>query len=95
MWSHSALWPQPACNALFKPAGCRGLASSITTPKSQHVWQGLCRGEALSQPCPRAVLVCCSALVCGGLATEGLFSKGQRADPDAVHWLLGGLRAGV
>lgn len=56
---------------------------------------GLCRGEALSQPCPRAVLVCCSALVCGGLATEGLFSKGQRADPDAVHWLLGGLRAGA
>ncbi|KAK9795899.1 hypothetical protein WJX73_002629 [Symbiochloris irregularis] len=55
---------------------------------------GLCRAEASAQPCPRAVLVCCSALVCGGLATEGLFRRDVVVDADAVHWLLGGLQTG-
>lgn len=48
--------------------------------------QGVCKHEAAARPCPRLVLVCCTALVTGGLSTEGLFQKD--APDDLVHFLL-------
>lgn len=54
--------------------------------------QTLCKNEAANRPCPRIVLVCCTALVTGGLSAEGLFQ--QEASEDLVHFLFGAFEAG-
>ena len=54
--------------------------------------QTLCKAEAANRPCPRIVLVCCTALVTGGLSAEGLFQ--QEASEDLVHFLFGAFDEG-
>lgn len=54
--------------------------------------QTLCKNEAANRPCPRIVLVCCTALVTGGLSAEGLFQ--QEASEDLVHFLFGAFEEG-
>ena len=55
--------------------------------------QTLCKTEAANRPCPRIVLVCCTALVTGGLSAEGLFQ--QEASEDLVHFLFGAFEEGL
>jgi hypothetical protein len=57
------------------------------------VLQTLCKTEAANRPCPRIVLVCCTALVTGGLSAEGLFQ--QEASEDLVHFLFGAFEEGL
>ena len=54
--------------------------------------QTLCKSEAANRPCPRIILVCCTALVTGGLSAEGLFQ--QEASDDLVHFLFGAFEEG-
>lgn len=54
--------------------------------------KGICKNEASARPCPRIMLVCCSALVTGGLSAEGLFQK--EASEELVHYLLGAFEEG-
>ena len=54
--------------------------------------QTLCKNEAANRPCTRIVLVCCTALVTGGLSAEGLFQ--QEASEDLVHFLFGAFEEG-
>ena len=49
--------------------------------------QSVCKNEASTRPCPRLVLVCCTALVTRGLETEGLFL--EEAPLDLVQFLIG------
>ena len=58
-----------------------------------RVLQTLCKSEAANRPCPRIILVCCTALVTGGLSAEGLFQ--QEASDDLVHFLFGAFEEGV
>ena len=54
--------------------------------------QTLCKNEAANRPCPRIVLVCCTALATGGLSAEGLFQ--QEASEELVHFLFGAFEEG-
>ena len=54
--------------------------------------QALCKQEHNDRPCPRTILVCCTALVTNGLYTEGLFS--EEAPMELVHYLLGAFEEG-
>lgn len=54
--------------------------------------QTFCKQEHNERPCPRIVLVCCTALVTNGLYTEGLFS--EEAPMELVHYLLGAFEEG-
>ena len=49
--------------------------------------QSVCKTEANTKPCPRLILVCCTALVTRGLDTEGLFL--EEAPLDLVQFLMG------
>ena len=58
--------------------------------------QAQCKAEVAAQPCPRAVLVCCVAIACGGgLAAPGLFADEVPDEQDSMHLLLGALQAGA
>ncbi|KAK9804424.1 hypothetical protein WJX72_011952 [[Myrmecia] bisecta] len=48
---------------------------------------GVCKSEAASRPCPRVIMVCCTAIVVSGLNTEQIFQKD--APLELVHYLLG------
>lgn len=54
--------------------------------------QSVCKNESSAQPCPRLVLVCCTALVTRGLETEGLFL--EEAPLELVQSLLGSFQEG-
>lgn len=54
--------------------------------------QAMCKQEHNDRPCPRTILVCCTALVTNGLYTEGLFS--EEAPMELVHYLLGAFEEG-
>ena len=60
--------------------------------KSWMLAQTICKTEAANRPCPRIVLVCCTALATGGLSAEGLFQ--QEASEDLVHFLFGAFEEG-
>ena len=55
--------------------------------------QAQCRAEA-SEPCPRAVLVCCAALASGALQTPDIFREPCLDRQADIHLLLGALHAG-
>ena len=54
--------------------------------------QAICKQEAAQRPCPRTILVCCTALVTGGLYHEDLFK--EEAPQELVHYLLGAFEEG-
>ena len=56
------------------------------------VLQSVCKNETSTRPCPRLVLVCCTALVTRGLETEGLFL--EEAPQDLVQSMLGTFQEG-
>ena len=56
--------------------------------------QAQCRAEA-SEPCPRAILVCCVALASGALQTPGIFREPCHDRQADIHLLLGALHAGM
>ena len=57
------------------------------SPDPQCTWaQTLARNESSTRPCPRLVLVCCSALVAAALDEPGIFR--EPASDEIVHFLL-------
>eukprot|EP00884_Botryococcus_braunii_P022096 jgi/Botrbrau1/8570/Bobra.0359s0034.1 len=52
----------------------------------------LCKQESATRPCPRVLLVCCTALVTNGLGVEGLFHEDVALD--LTHYLLAAFEEG-
>lgn len=46
-----------------------------------------CKKEAYERPCPRIALICCNALIVGGLDTQGIFIA-QPERPELIQSLL-------
>lgn len=56
------------------------------------VMQAICKMESSQRPCPRAIIICCTAIVTNGLYTEGIFK--EDAPDELVHYLLGAFEEG-
>ena len=54
--------------------------------------QAMCKQESAQRPCPRAILICCTAIVSSGLYEEGIFK--DEAPSELVHYLLGAFEEG-
>ena len=103
-WRKSRPWPCPSLVRSTAPCKvsthCRTYCSQLpqssgcpTDIRYSCVLQSVCKNETSTRPCPRLVLVCCTALVTRGLETEGLFL--EEAPLELVQSLMGSFQEGI
>jgi hypothetical protein len=68
------------------------LASDTENPSCRPPLQSVSKQEASTRPCPRIVLVACTALVTGGLDTPDLFR--EEAEIELTHFVLNAFEDG-